>query len=467
VDSSTTRKYGGTGLGLTISKQLAEMMGGRIGVESEEGKGSTFWFTAVLEKQPEAKNKKVVVPTDIKGKRILIVDDNATNRYVLREQLKSWGCRYKEASSGVQALDELRQAAAGKDPFEISILDMQMPGMDGETLGKKIKQYPDLKNTILVMMTSLGQRGDARRFEEIGFAAYLTKPVKQSKLYDCLTRVASLQEDPGNKQPAAIVTRHSLAEDKKRRVRILLAEDNIINQKVAISTLKKLGYNAEAVANGKEAVKALEMIPYDIVLMDCQMPEMDGYEATGEIRKPESKVLNHRVPVIAITANAMKGDREKCLTAGMDDYLSKPIYPNELSDMLEKWIGKQYASQQEGTTVSNKEPVQNIFDRAGLLDRLMGDEALANEILGDFLEDVPRNVTALKEALDNGDAPSVQLRAHTIKGQSANVGGEALCETAFEIEKAGKTGDLETVKARVTELEAQFDRLKEAVNRTM
>jgi CheY-like chemotaxis protein/HPt (histidine-containing phosphotransfer) domain-containing protein len=317
------------------------------------------------------------------------------------------------------------------------------------------------------MMSSLGQRGDARRFKEIGFAAYLTKPIKQSKLYDCLTIVAGLQEDKGHKRPAAIVTRHSLAEDKKHKTRILLAEDNIINQKVAMSTLNKLGYTADAVVNGKEAVKALEIIPYDIVLMDCQMPEMDGYEATAEIRRVESKVLNHKVPVIAMTANAMKGDREKCLNAGMDDYLSKPIYPNELSDMVEKWIGKQGASQEEETKVSNKEQADNIFDRESLLDRLMGDEELANEILGEFLEDVPRNVTALKEALDNGDAPSIQFQAHTIKGQSANVGGEALCKTAFEIEKAGESGDLETVKARMTELEAQFARLKQAVNRTM
>jgi CheY-like chemotaxis protein/HPt (histidine-containing phosphotransfer) domain-containing protein len=467
VDSSTTRKYGGTGLGLTISKQLAEIMGGQIGVESEEGKGSTFWFTAVLEKQPEGKCKRVAVPEDIKGKRILIVDDNETNRLVLREQLKSWGCRYGEASNGVQALDELRQAVAVKDPFEISILDMQMPEMDGETLGKNIKQDPDLKNTQLVIMTSMGQRGDARRFEDIGFAAYLTKPVKQSKLYDCLASIAGLREHTENEQSSAIMTRHSLAEDKKCRVRILLAEDDIINQKVAISTLKKLGYRADAVANGKEAVKALEIFPYDIVLMDCQMPKMDGYEATGEIRRRESKVLNHEVPVIAMTANAMKGAREKCLNAGMDDYLSKPIYPNELSNMLEKWMGKKETFQQEETIITNKEPVQNIFDKTELMDRLMGDEALANEILGDFLEDVPRNVIALKDALDNGDARSVQLRAHTIKGQSANVGGEALRKTAFEIEKAGEAGDLETVKRQMTELEAQFDRLKEAMNRTM
>ena len=190
----------------------------------------------------------------------------------------------------------------------------------------------------MVMMTSMGQRGDNKRLEEIGFDAYLTKPVKQSQLYDCLATVTDMHRESEKDRPVAIVTRHTLAEDLKRRVRILLAEDNIINQKVALNMLKKFGYHADVVANGKEAVSALKMIPYDIVLMDCQMPEMDGYEATGEIRNPESKVLNLKVPVIAMTANAMKGDREKCLEAGMDDYLTKPINPQELSDMLDRWI---------------------------------------------------------------------------------------------------------------------------------
>ena len=467
VDSSTTRKFGGTGLGLTISKQLAELMDGQIGVESEEGKGSNFWFTAVFERQPEDRKEKIVVPNDIKGKHILIVDDNATNRHVLREQLNLWGCRHGEASSGVQALEELRLKVDSKDSYEIAILDMQMPEMDGETLGRKIMQDPELKNTILIMMTSLGQRGDAKRLEQIGFAAYLTKPVKQSQLCDCLATVTSTKKEMLKDQPATIVTRHSVAEDKKHKQRILLVEDNITNQKVALNILKRFGYNADAVSNGKEAVKALGMIPYDIVLMDCQMPEMDGYEATGEIRTSESKVLDHRVPIIAMTANAMKGDREKCLEAGMDDYLCKPVNPQELNDILEKWIAKQDSSLLYEATNSDKEPVQNIFDKASLLDRLMGDKELANEILAGFLEDVPRKFSALKEAIEKRDASSVMREAHTLKGASADVGGKALLETTLEIEKAGEAGDLETVKACMPELETQFERLKEAMNRTM
>ncbi len=345
VDSSTTRKYGGTGLGLTISKQLAQIMGGKMGVESKEGKGSTFWFTSVFGKQPEDRIKDIIIPEDISNKRILIVDDNATNRYILRMQLQLWNCRYKEVANGPKAIDELHKAVIEKDPFEIAILDMQMPIMDGKTLGKKIKQSSDLNDTILILMSSMGQRGDAKQLEEIGFSAYLIKPVKQSQLFNCLSTVAGAQNQIGEKQfekkqPEKIITRHSLAENQKQNIRILLVEDNKVNQKVALKILKKFGYNADLATNGLEAIESLELVLYDIVLMDCQMPKMDGYQATSVIRDTESKVLNHATTIIAMTANAMEGDRDKCLNAGMDDYLAKPVKPQALSNMLNKWLSK-------------------------------------------------------------------------------------------------------------------------------
>jgi CheY-like chemotaxis protein len=386
-------------------------------------------------------------PEDIREKRILIVDDNSTNRFVLKEQLKLWGCKYKETSSGTQALEELRSALADNDPFEIAVIDMQMPEMDGETLGQKIKQDPDLKNTILVLLTSMGKRGDAKRIEEIGFAAYLTKPVKQSQLYDCLTTVFSRKKEEPNNQTATIVTRHSIAEDKKRKHRILLAEDNIINQQVAMNILRKFGYSADVVNNGKEALRAL-----------------DGYKATGEIRNLTSKVLDHKIPVIAMTAHAMKGDREKCMEAGMDDYLCKPINPQELSDIIEKWIVKSDSFQQKEYTDEDVNSKKKILDKKGLLDRLMGDENLASKILNEFVNDVPNKLMALKEALNNGDASSVQNHAHNLKGASANVGAIALQEAAKEIEVAVGNGSMEQTAAVISKLDEQFVALRKIIS---
>lgn len=345
VDTSTTRKYGGTGLGLTISKKLARMMNGETGVSSRDGEGSEFWFTARFEKQP-VKEKPIALSADIRNRYILIVDDNKTNRFVLREQLKRWGCRYDEAEDGFEAIEKLTDASQNKTPFDIALVDMQMPGFDGKDLGKQIKRHPDMKETRLIMMSSMGERGDVNALKRMGFDAYLTKPVKKAQLHACLVKVYHRKKSGLSQESQNVITQYSLSDDERRRLRILLAEDNRINQKVALKILNKLGYRADSAMNGREAILNLEKTAYDLVLMDCQMPELDGYEATKKIRRFPSGSINAGIPIIAMTAHAMKGDREKCLRAGMNDYLPKPFKPADLSEMLDKWLknrGRQQA----------------------------------------------------------------------------------------------------------------------------
>ncbi|MBU0971210.1 MAG: response regulator [Proteobacteria bacterium] len=346
ADASMTRKYGGTGLGLTISKQLSGLMGGEIGVESREGEGSTFWFTVVLEKQSGPGTKEIVIPEDIKGKKILVVDDLAINRLVFREYLKSWGCRFEEAENGDQAMAKLKDAVNRKDPFIVAIVDMQMPEMTGETLGRKIKEDSALKETLLVMATSMGQRGDAKRMEAVGFAAFVTKPVKKAILFDCLRLVLGQTAAPLKDSAKQIITSYTVEDRRRKKKRyqgqlsILLAEDNVINQKVAANMLRKMGHGVTIVNNGKQALGACQKSEFDMILMDGQMPVMDGLAAARAIREWERKFKIKKIPIIAVTANAMKGDREQFLASGMDDYISKPIKIRMLEDVIDRVMGK-------------------------------------------------------------------------------------------------------------------------------
>ena len=474
ADASTTRQYGGTGLGLAISKQISELMGGQIGVESREGEGSTFWFTVVVKKQTYDKLQSPVELGDIDNKRVLVVDDNITNRHILRTHLESWHCRVEEAATAEEAINKLREAAADNDPFKIALLDHFMPEMDGESLCRKIKAEPQFKELILVMLTSAGSRGDAEHFKGLGFAAYMHKPIKQSLLLDCLRIVTGQSASAEKETTDQIVTQHSITEDQKQRIRILLAEDNVVNQKIALAVLQnKLGYRTDAVANGKEAVESLERFDYDLVLMDCQMPVMDGYEATRTIRNLNSNVRNHNIPIIAITANVMKGDREKCLAAGMNDYMTKPINKNELADALKRNLSNgekergdigfqnspSRAESDGNSRLKGKDQQSEISNLKleGIPETICSayaDDTDLVELIDEFVAGLEDDVQAMRKVLVDGDYDGLRRLAHQMKGTGGSYGYQMLTDAAKVLEAAAKAEDTKAGTTALDKLEA-------------
>jgi two-component system sensor histidine kinase/response regulator len=476
VDSSNTRKFGGTGLGLAICKQLVEQMGGHIGIESVPGQGTTLRFTVWLTKQPAQAQASPLSRGSLQGRRLCIVDDNATNCRILEQYAVQWDLQSATASDANQALALLRGAAARGEPFDLAILDLQMPGMDGLELGHVITADPVLAATRLVLLTSIGLRGQAEKAKQAGISAYLTKPVHRSHLHDCLTMIVDLPAQsttdlleiaPASRPNDVLVTRHVLKEAAAAaaRPRILVAEDNLVNQKVAVGQLEKLGYRADIVANGREAVEAVSRLSYALVLMDCQMPAMDGWEATAMIRKREREQASGRLPIVAMTANAMPGDREKCLDADMDDYLSKPVKLKQLEATLIRWIaGQSIPAEQKGLVSSEpQESVQNGVDSAVLADLRELDVScgLLSTVITHFLEDFPTRLAVLQDALQHGDAGTLTRVAHELNSSSGNLGARKMRQLCVELQALGRAKDLTKAGALLTQLVGEFELVRQ------
>ena len=469
ADGSTTRKYGGTGLGLAISKRLAEMMGGTIGIESTPGEGSNFWFTVRLAKRPAPPAVAHVELPRLPGLRVLCVDDNVTNRALLEAQLSAWGMQAESVSDGQGALERLRLACHEANPYTLAILDYQMPEMDGITLARAIKAEPALASVRLVLLTSFGYRGQSGEAQRAGFEAYLLKPIRQSQLYDCIATVMGMMVDTSS---SFLITPYTLAGARAQlRVRVLLAEDNGVNQKVAIRMLEKLGCRVDVVANGLEAVEASGRIAYDYILMDCQMPEMDGYEATVAIRQREAHSGRH-IPIIATTANAMQGDRERCLAAGMDDYVSKPVQAAELIEVLQKWIPYYNTVVPEATplvpqpmlTTQGSSPALDAEAFTALKALSDGeDPTFVLSLIAAFLQDTPVHLESLQQAAQAADAMALERAAHTLKASSASVGAHGMAGLCQELQRLGRAGSNTGALTLVAQLVYEFDRVRQAL----
>jgi two-component system sensor histidine kinase/response regulator len=465
-DSSTTRKFGGTGLGLAISRHLVEKMGGKIGFESTVGAGSTFWFTVCLQKSASLES----IPDEshrLVDLRVLVVDDNSTSRKFLHEQVIAWKMRNGKATSGADALSSLRKAAREGDPYPLAIIDLNMPKMDGVGLAREIKADPQIAETRLILLAGFGKRINSEELHSAGFTDWCVKPVRQSALFNCLTNAvldASAKSQSNSEPPV-------LHYPQRQNTRVLVAEDNEVNQQVALGQLRRLGYIADAVPNGLAVLEALEKTHYDVILMDCQMPEMDGYEATRRIR--ERKSTSPPPYIIAVTAHAMQGAREKCLAAGMDDYVSKPIVLETFAAALDRGLsaGMKTALLQNKGRTAEAASVQTKSASALCEETLQDLKKLGSEIgplfypqlLQTFTNDTIKRLAGLKSAVASGGLEQLAREAHMLKGASLTIGAQGMADTCGKLEKLGTTQSVAGAAEQLEQLEYQFEEVKNEI----